>query len=464
MNSEPLTLLPEAAQPAAVVARLPRLVQWGKTLSKFVVVQLVVQAVGVASGILLVRTLSQTEYAFFTLAFAMQSTMSILADSGVGIGLSSIGGRVWQDPRRFGQLVSTALGLRRRLASAAVLVVAPLLVWMLWSNGASPSYALLLALLVLVGLSFQLTTVVLMVVPRLRSQIGRVQTIDLAGALTRLALVAAAYFIFLNAAVATLATAASTLVQYLLLRRWTPDSIDAAARPTAEDRAEMLGIIKSQVPNSVFYCLQGQVTIWLIAIFGNTQGVAEFGALGRLGVAFAVVGAVMTTIVLPGFARCQSRDVLRRRYFQIIGASVFFGLSLVAVSLLFPDQLLWVLGAKYSHLRGALLLMMTLTAFNAVITTMWSLNYTKAWIRYSWLNIPAVLVTQALLLMVLNVATLEGVLWFSILSLVPTLLLNAMLSYRGLTGHGELATRPAESSLNDAPPTTTAAALAEHTQ
>ena len=458
---KPLTLLPEGAR--GVAPRLPRLLRWGKTLSKFVVVQVVVQAVGVASGILLVRTLSRTEYAFFTLAFAMQSTMSILADSGVGIGLASIGGRVWQDPRRFGQLVATALGLRRRLAAIAVLAVAPLLVWLLWTNGASTSYALLLTLLVLVGLSFQLTTVVLMVVPRLRSQLGRVQAIDLVGALARLALVAAAYFIFLNAAVATAATAASVLAQYLLLKRWTPDSIDAAAQPSALDRAEMRSIIKSQVPNSVFYCLQGQVTVWLVALFGSTQSIAEVGALGRLGVVFAVVGAVMTSIVLPGFARCQSPDVLRRRYLQIMGASVFIALSVVALARLFPDQLLWVLGAKYSHLRDALLLTMTLTAFGGVITMMWALNSTKAWIRHSWLNIPAVLVTQALLLSFLNISTLEGVLWFGILSLVPTLLLNAMLSYRGLTGCGHLAGHPAEGLL-DEPSATTASALAEHRQ
>lgn len=462
MNSEPLTLLPEGAQPAAA-SRLPRVLHWGKKLSKFVGVQLVVQAVGVGSGILLVRTLSQTEYAFFTLAFAMQTTMSILADSGVGIGLSSIGGRVWQDPHRFGQLVATALRLRRWLAAAAILAVTPLLVWMLRSNGATLPYAALVTLLVLAGLCVQLTTVVLMVVPRLCSQLNRVQLIDLAGALTRLAFISAAYFLFLNAAVATLATAASIAAQYLLLKRWTPDSIDAAAQPSAEDRAEMLGIIKSQVPNSVFYCLQGQVTIWLIALFGSTQSIAEVGALGRLSVAFAVIGAVLTNIILPGFARCQSRARLRRLYFQIIGAAVLFGLSLVALARLFPDQLLWVLGAKYSHLRDALLLTMTLTAFSAVITAMWSLNYTKAWIRHSWLNIPAVLVTQALLLSVLNVGTLEGVLWFGILSLIPNLLLNAFLSYRGLAGCGGLAARPTESFVDDAP-VTTAAALAEHRQ
>ena len=439
--SPPSEILGASANPQFALAD-SRFRYWARTLSKFVTTQLIVQAVGVASGILLVRVMDQREYAFFTLAFAMQSTMSILADTGVGIGLSSIGGRVWRDPHRFGQLINTALRLRRYLAGAAILIVTPILLWMLTRNGASLGYAGVLALLVLAGLGFQLTTVVLMVVPRLHSQINRVQLLDLLGALARLAVICTAYFLFLNAAVAILATVVSIAVQYILLKRWTPGSIDTSAAESREDRAEITGIIKSQVPNSIFYCLQGQVTVWLIAIFGSTQSIAEVGALGRLGVAFAVVGAVMTSIVLPGFARCQSPQQLRRLYFRIVAAFVLFGLTLLTIARIFPDQLLWILGSKYGHLRNALLLSMGLTALNSVITTMWSLNYTKAWIKYSWLNIPAVLIVQALLLSVLDISTLEGVLRLGILSLVPTLLLNAVLSYRGLT-QGSLLTKSA---------------------
>jgi hypothetical protein len=60
--------------------------------------------VGFASGILLIRGLEQTEYAYFTIANTMQGTINVLADMGVSIGLMSIGGRVWQDRHRFGQL------------------------------------------------------------------------------------------------------------------------------------------------------------------------------------------------------------------------------------------------------------------------------------------------------------------------------------------------------------------------
>jgi hypothetical protein len=415
----------------SVFAPPQRLVARARTLSQFVTVQVMVQLMSAASGILLVRALSQSEYAYFTLANSMQGTMGILADSGVGIALSAIGGKVWQDRRRFGELVSTALRLRRYLAGAAAAVVGPILIWLLVSNGASRAYACVITLAVLLALNYQLLAGVLMIVPRLHSQISRVQKLDAMVAASRLLLLASAYFIFLDAAVALVAGVVGIVAQYIFLRRWTADNIEPRAPVNPEDRSTMLGIVKHQAPNAVFYCLQGQLTVWLISVFGNTRNIAEIGALGRLGMIFSVISAVMTSIVLPGFARCQSPALLRRRYFQVVGGFGILGVGLITLTALFPDQLLWILGSKYAHLRNELLLMMMLSSANALIAAMWSLNATKAWIQYSWLNIPGVIIAQIVLLALVDISTVKGVLAFGILSLLPTFLLNTILSLRG---------------------------------
>jgi O-antigen/teichoic acid export membrane protein len=401
-----------------------------------VTVQVAVQAMSVASGILLVRALPKIEYAYFTLAFSMLATMNILADSGIGISLSSIGGRVWRDRERFGQLINTALRVRRYLAGAAVVLVTPVLVWLLIRSGAPRLYAGIITVTVVFGLNYQLLTGVLMVVPRLHSQIRRVQILDSLAAGARLVLLAAAYFIFLNAAVAIWVTIVSVIVQYVLLRHWVDGTIDTKAPVSKEDQSEMIGIVKHQAPNAGFYCVQGQLTIWLISIFGNTQNIAEIGALSRLGVVFSIISAVMASIVLPSFARCQSAPELRRRYFQVVGGFLLLGLGLISAAAFFPDQVLWVLGSKYANLRSELLLMMNMSAFNALIAAMWSLNATKAWIKYSWLNIPCVILTQVVLLLIVDVSTVQGVISFGALSLVPTFLLNCILSYRGLSENG----------------------------
>jgi len=412
------------APPRLMVAR-------ARTLSQFVSVQVAVQLMAAASGILLVRALSKPEYAYFTIANSMQATMGILADSGIGIGLSSIGGKVWQDRHRFGELINTALRLRRYLAVIAATAVGPILVWLLISNGASTFYAATITIAVLLALNYQLLAGVLIVVPRLHSQISRVQTLDAIVAGSRLLLIAAAYLVFLNAAVALFAGVVGIIGQCIFLRHWTTDNIEPHAPINREDRATMLGIIKHQAPNAAFYCVQGQLTVWLISVFGNTQSIAEVGALGRLSIIFSIINSVMVSIILPAFARYQSPKVIRRRYFQVIGGFVLLGLALISATALFPGQLLWILGAKYMHLGKELLLMMVLSSASGLIAAMWSLNSTRAWIRYSWLNIPGVILMQITLLLIIDVSTVKGVIVFGLLSLIPTLLLNAFLTLSG---------------------------------
>ncbi|MFM6347381.1 MAG: polysaccharide biosynthesis protein, partial [Dolichospermum sp.] len=94
-------------------SRFDKLFYWFKLLSKFVSVQLIVQALGFVSGIILIRSLSKEEYSYLTIANSMQSMMNGLADSGVSIGISEIAGKVWSDKYRFSQLIVSALELRK---------------------------------------------------------------------------------------------------------------------------------------------------------------------------------------------------------------------------------------------------------------------------------------------------------------------------------------------------------------
>src|SRR4029077_12162004 len=89
-------------------------------LGRFVSFQIFAQALGVICGIFLVRTLGRREYALFTIANSMQGTMNLLADTGLSIGLTAIGGRVWQDRHELGRLVATTTNLRRRFAAAVI--------------------------------------------------------------------------------------------------------------------------------------------------------------------------------------------------------------------------------------------------------------------------------------------------------------------------------------------------------
>src|SRR5438105_4556317 len=182
--------------PAPSGATASRSLHYARRVGQFASVQAAVQLIGFASGILLVRRLEQHEYGLFTIANTMQGTLNLLADIGISIGLVSIGGRVWQDGHRFGELVSTGLRLRRKLAIVVILCIVPVLYYLLVKNGASVFYTVVLIGAVLIGLSAQLSISVLEVVPRLRADIRQIQIIDFTGSLARLLVLIALVFIF----------------------------------------------------------------------------------------------------------------------------------------------------------------------------------------------------------------------------------------------------------------------------
>ena len=403
-----------------------------RIVGNFAFVQAAVQVIGFLSGIVIVRHLDQREYAYFTIANTMQGTINVLADIGISIGLISIGGRIWQDGHRFGQLVNTALSLRRKLGAVALAVVIPILYFMLVRNGASLSYTAALIAIVVIGILIQLSLGVLSVVPRLRSDIGRIQTIDLTGAVARFVALCALMYFFLNGAVALALGGATLLLQYWMLRKYVAGVIDLKAPENAEDREAMRRFIRSLAANAIFFCLQGQITVFLIGFFGHrVSSVAEVGALGRLAMIFAVLSNLLANVFAPAFARCQNPRKLRWQYAAIVGGVVCFSLVVLGAAAFFPREFLFVLGSKYSHLEKELLFMVGGAVLTALAGTLWSLNAAKAWIAGSWLYIPLTLATQIALIPSTDFSSVSGVLIFSLVSAVPSLLLNLFLSYRG---------------------------------
>lgn len=409
-----------------------RALHGARVVGNFALVQAIVQIIGFMSGILIVRTLDQREYAYFTIANTMQGTINLLADIGISVGLVSIGGRIWQDPHRFGQLINTSLSLRKKLGALVIVVVTPVMYFMLVKNGASIAYTALLIVVVLIGLVFQLSIGVLGVVPRLRTDISRIQMIDITGAIARLLALAGLLLVFLNAVIAVAVASAVSLLQYAMLQNYAAGVIDLTAPENPEDRRAMVRLIKHLAANSIFYCFQGQITVFLISFFARrAASVAEVGALGRLAMIFSVLTNLLTNVFVPAFARCQNKRKLPWLYAAIVGGVSVFSLLIIFGASSFPNEFLFVLGSKYAHLHRELLLMVAGAVLSAFTGTFWALNASKAWVRGAWLYIPLTLATQIVLIPYTDFSSVTGVLIFNLISAVPNLLLNIAMSYRG---------------------------------
>jgi len=386
--------------------------RWTPILLKFASVQLGVQAIGFAAGILVVRNLSKAEYAYYTLCNSMLATVLVLSDGGISSALSSIGGRVWSDRGRLSQLMRTALRLRRVMAAVTLPIVISVLVWLLWRNGAPPGKIAILLVIVVVGCGLELVTRIYAVALRLRSEVRQIQRQALVSAMVKFALIAAA-LVWLNVDIALLAVVAGFAVQYWMMRKWSRAQLDADAASDPQMRREIVSVVRRQSPHAIYYCLQSQIVIWLISIFGNAERVAEVGALARLAVVFSILSAVTSDLLFPAFARTQDPGMVRRRYLQIVLAFVVMSGMLICLVALFPAQVLSVLGARYSGLAREGVLMAVSSVVGAVAGLVWGLNASRAWIIPPVQFIPVILLIQIGLAVFLDLSTVRGVLLFS---------------------------------------------------
>ncbi len=423
---------PGSQIPGAPSIFYQRALRHGRVVGRYAIVQAFVQLLGFLSGILIVRILTEREYAYVTIANTMQGTMNMLGDIGISAGVISIGGRVWEDRFRFSQVITTALYLRRRLALLAVVVVTPILYFMLARNGATLPYAFCLIAIVLIGLAFQLDLGVLAAVPRLYSEIVLIQRIDLVGAVVRLAVLALLAFVYLNAGVAVAVATGAFLLQVLLLRRYCTRVINFTAPINSDDSRAMVGFVKSQAANVIFFGVQGQITVLLATFLGRqVSSVAAVGALGRLAMIFTILTNLLANVLVPAFARCQDRRRSARLYLEIVFGVLAFCVAVLIACALFPNFILSILGQRYFHLTEELFWMAGTAVASALTATFYSLNAARGWLAGSWLNIPLTLATQVLLIPFTQFGNVKSLLIFTLLSLLPNLLLHLVLSLRG---------------------------------
>jgi hypothetical protein len=424
--------------------------RWGLIVAEFGIVQIGVQALLAAAGLLIVRTLSKQEYALFVLANSMQTTCNLLADWGMNIGVRSIGGRVWNDRFRFGQLLNTALRLRWYFATLSLPLCLPLTVWMFWRNGADPVQIAGLCIAMTAGVIPLLGSLVWGVSPQLHGEYRRIQALDLGNAVLRLALISVLAIERLTALLAVMVGVVGNWIQAFFLRSWAREHADYKAPANQNDRRELFSIAIRWLPNVVFFCLQGQVTLLILAVIGNSTGIADVTALGRFSVIFTVFSTVFTNILAPRFARCQERASLQRLYLLLVGASILMLFPLFLLLSVFPELFLWVLGEKYEGLKNELGWVAAASCVSQLGIVMWCLNSSKAWIRVQSIAfIPVIITAQVLAAVVLDLREFHQVLIFNFVTAtapLPVYLIDALIGFKCLSQKSpELSPSPPES-------------------
>jgi O-antigen/teichoic acid export membrane protein len=424
----------QSASPSPLSSQAQWVLGWATRVAEFSFVQCWVQLLTGIAGILIVRTMAKDQYVLYAIANQMQTTCNLLADLGIGIGVRSIGGRVWQDRLRFGGLLNAALGLRRWFALFSIAACLPIAAWMLWKNAGSLATIILLCGVIVASVLPQLAATVLTVVPQLHGEYRRIQILDFSNAMLRLSMIAALAVTQMNALLATAVGAINNWVQMLVARRWVHDHAETTAAPNVADRRELIRLSLRIFPNVLFFCFQGQVTLLILTLVGNRVGIADVTALGRLAMLLTPLSVAFINVLVPRFAACQDPQRLPRLYLLLVAATALALTPILLAGLFAPGPLLWLLGSKYSTLKNECGLIVVTACVGQLVHVLHGLNTSRAWIRTlttAW--IPLTLAIQLLGALALDLKDFNNVLIFQLASAsipIPLLCMDAILGCR----------------------------------
>ena len=402
-----------------------KIIKWGKLISLTGSVQLFGKAVGFLSGIIIIRFLPVHEYALYTLANTMLGTMYLLADGGISAGVMSNGGKVWKDEEELGKVVGTGLKLRNKFAIVSLLISLPILVFLLKKHDASWLMTSLIALSLIPAFYAQLADSIYSVVPKLHQDITRLQKNGFVVALGRLFLTASFIFVFPFTFLALLANGIPRIYGNIQMRKMAKSFAKISKKSDKEVRKNLLHTVKRMMPGLVYICVSGQITIWLISVFGNTTALAQLGALGRLAVVLSLFSGLISTLVVPRYARLiAKKTVMFNYYVQIIGVVIFLICILVGFVYFLADEILFIIGENYAGLQPELMLAMTGSGLSLIASIAFFLNISRDWIINPAISVSISIISLVVGVFIFDVTTLQGVLIYNIFLAAVQFILN----------------------------------------
>jgi O-antigen/teichoic acid export membrane protein len=389
--------------------------EWIKLISITGSAQVIVQAVSFISGILIIRLLPAEEYGFYTLANTMLGTMTLLSDTGISASVMAQGGKVWQDKQKLGIVLATGVDLRKKFALISLLISLPVLAYLLIFHGASILTAILISLSLIPAFLAALSDNLLQIVPKLNQCIPQLQKNQVMVSGLRFVLSALFLFVFPFTFIAILASGFPRIYGNLRLRKIVNQFVDSKQKPNKEIRSEILKVVKKVFPGAIYYCLSGQITIWLVSFFGNSRSIAELGVLSRLAMVLTLFSVIVNTLIIPRFARLEdNKEKLFKRFIQIVTILTFLGISIVSLVWVFHGAILFLLGEQYYNLSDELIIFMVGSCIVFIWGTIYTLCSSRGWIINPAFTIITNIGSLVLGIYLFDISTITGILYLNI--------------------------------------------------
>jgi O-antigen/teichoic acid export membrane protein len=384
----------------------------------FFIGQSATQTLQLVCGFLLIHLMSKNDYADFTLAIAILGTAAALTDLGISQTLTGLIGKQITNSVKVGRYLSACRYYRNRLIVLGSLV----LLFVFW--GFSRKYAWSVGTVTFLWMSVCLTIFfqaqvsmyrpLLLLEKRLKDS----YSCELLASASRLFSIV--FFYLLGWLVAPLVVFLSCCREgfaALLYHRKTRDSTRKSGHldDFNTEKKEILDQSLPRVPSLLFGSFSGQFVIFAMGILGSKEGLAEIGALSRVGMLFLILKGVGGNLVAPYFARL-STNLVRVKSMQVLALLGLFSFFVCLASKAFPELFLFILGEGYGHLKYEVFLVVcaSLIRFTSMITFSICLARKYVYYWYSAVDIaPQIFVIAAFFLFV-DLGNLVNLLYFSL--------------------------------------------------
>jgi O-antigen/teichoic acid export membrane protein len=413
----------------------------GKRLSAFIGGQSAVQLLNAATGLLLLRLMSKSDFAIYAIALGIQGMITILTDIGFGGAITGLVGTRYQDKAILGSYIKTASHLRQVLlliiAGAAIVLAIVFRNYEIEAHGRKE--LILLALAVLLTVQFQAWASYYEIPLLLNNKLISYYSPQIAAAALRMVSFVILYYMnWITSTTAIMANTISIVIMGVSYRIMARPWIHVPPKPSEEHRREMVRFLVPLLPGTVYQALQGQISLFLIAVFGHVSQIAEVAAAGRIGQLFLLLNSSNGVLVTPFFAKTP-RSLFRKRYGYAMCAVGAVAIVVAASAKLCPWAYLLLLGANYSNLTPQVQLVVYASAIGYFAGAMWSVAVARKWIFWWSGSLQMILLTliQFVCVLFLPLNTSEGVLTMNIYTALGALTVQILHVIQGFSVHAK---------------------------
>lgn len=411
-----------------------RWVAHARRASEFLVGQTAAQLLQAITGLVLLRWLSVPAYAQYSVTTAIDSTLRLFVDLGASSSIVPIVSPVASDKGRAGGYVKAVLNFRARTylllvvpTVLAFFVVSRIQNWNAWlTAGLCVTTLISVWFNGLISVHGQLLSV--------HRRLKPYYHISAAAGTLRLAVLAILKFIAaLNALAAAAVNALVTCFTVGLLRNQSRGLIELPIKPEPAQAAELRAFLKPVIPLALYIAAQGQITLFLVTVFGKSDDIAALGALSRLAQLFTLLTAAQSMLIAPIIAS-STLGSLHRRYGLVAVTSGAIAGALIVFAFLLPGPFLWLLGGHYSHLHRELGWTVVASSIGYLGQVIYSLNIARKWV-YTQLAFAGILlqfVSQLIAVLVLDLSQVIHAVYMNVLVAAAALLPQLVASGVGL--------------------------------